>query len=346
MMRAFFFWLAMLQAPQTPQAGVPPPVEPAAPAVAAPAPEPWTGTLSQGLAELRAVEANAREDVLALAARIGLAARAPGVEPARAARVLHDLGLARAAVDDLGGALGELRAAAGAAGPGAVRESALYAAGTARLLRAEDLRLAVPEIAEALGLPEPPATEEGGPDALDVARQAYLDARADLLERLRVDARHADTRANLELATRRLRELERIQQEREQQEQEQEQEQKPEQDPQQEPQDQPQDQEQEPEDSEQQPEEQPPQEQEGEEQEDEQPPEETPPEPQDAESEPDEQESQPQPQDSQEGEIEERVLSREEVQRLLDQLSEIEEEAKAVRARLIQRRRKPVDKDW
>jgi hypothetical protein len=40
------------------------------------------------------------------------------------------------------------------------------------------------------------------------------------------------------------------------------------------------------------------------------------------------------------------VLSREEVQRLLDQLSEIEEEAQAVRARLRERRRRPVDKDW
>ena len=263
MMRAFF-WLAGLLTPQSPQPAAP--AQAPAPAVEeataeAPAPEPWTGTLSQGLAELRgAVDAHERAQVLELAARIGLAARAQGVEPARAARVLHDLGLARAAVDDLGGALTELRAAAGAAGPGAVRESALYAAGTARLLRAEALRQAVPEIAKGLGLPEPPApAEEGAPDALDVARQAYLDARADLLERLRVDAGHADTRANLELVTRRLRELQKIQDEREQQSQEQQQQQQQDQqqDPGQQPQDQPQEQPPEnPEDSEQKPEEQ------------------------------------------------------------------------------------------
>jgi len=43
---------------------------------------------------------------------------------------------------------------------------------------------------------------------------------------------------------------------------------------------------------------------------------------------------------------EERVLSREEVQRLLDQLQEIEEQARAVRALLRERRRIPVEKDW
>lgn len=339
--------LAVLQAPvPAPNAAAPVPAQ-------APAPQPWTGALSQGLAELRsALEANDREDTLELAGRLGLAARASDVEPARAARVLHDLGLARAAVDDLSGALSDLRAAAGAAGPGTVRESALYAAGTARLLRAEALRRAVPEVARSLGLPEPPVAEaQGGPDALDVARRAYLDARADLLERLRVDARHADTRANLELVTRRLRELERIEREREQQEQEQQQDpQEQQQDPQQEQQQDPQQDPQDPQDSQQEPEQDPEsseQQQKNEDPEQAEPkPEETPSDPEDAQSQESEQETEPQPQPEQEGEIEERLLSREEVQRLLDQLAEIEEEAQAVRARLRERRRKPVDKDW
>jgi hypothetical protein len=274
---------------------------------------------------------------------LGRAVRQGEVEPARAARVLHDLGLSRAQVDDLEGAMADLRAAAGAAGPGEVRRSALYAAGTARLLRAEVLRCAVPEIAAALGLPEPQAApDEAGPDALEIARAAYQSARADLLERLRVDARHEDTRANLELVTRRLRELERLQQEREQQEQQQQQqpqEQQEQQDPQQK--------EQQPQEQQPDPQDQPPQDtQQGQQDEPQDEPEESPAEPEEAPAPPEEQAQEPQPQEAQEGQVEERVLSREEVQRLLDQLAEIEEEGRAVRERLRERRRKPVDKDW
>ena len=326
-----------------------------APAVEAREPEPWTGSLAEGLAELRvAVDAREREAVLELAARLGRAARELEPDPARAARVLHDAGLARASVDDLGGALADLRGAAGLAGPGAVRESALYAAGTARLERAELLRLAVPEVAEELGLPAPEApVDEAAPDPLEVARQGYLDARGDLLERLRLDARDGDTRANLELVTRRLRQLDDIEREREDQQQD---EQQQEQDPQQQPpEDQPpqdeqqqdqqqQEQQQQQDDSSQDSQQDEQQQQEQEQEQDEQQQDEQPPEEQESESEEESQESQPE--QASEGELEERVLSKEEVQRLLDQLAEIEAEAEAVRARLRDRRRKPVEKDW
>ena len=40
------------------------------------------------------------------------------------------------------------------------------------------------------------------------------------------------------------------------------------------------------------------------------------------------------------------MMSREEIQRLLDQLAEIEEEAQRVQAALTKKRRVPVEKDW
>lgn len=43
---------------------------------------------------------------------------------------------------------------------------------------------------------------------------------------------------------------------------------------------------------------------------------------------------------------EERLLTREEVMRLLDLLEEIEKEGEALRARLQQQRRVPVERDW
>ena len=40
------------------------------------------------------------------------------------------------------------------------------------------------------------------------------------------------------------------------------------------------------------------------------------------------------------------MMSREEIQRLLDQLAEIEEEARRVQQMLTKKRRVPVEKDW
>lgn len=317
----------------------------------------WPGDLSQGLALLdERLQAGEPEALLQLADQLALAARTLEPDEARAARVLYDTGLARAQVGSLEGALADLHSAAGLAGPGRVRELALYAAGTALLERAELLRQEVPEVAEALGLPAPPQTEdEGGPDALAVARQSYMRARTSLCERLAVDWRDEDTRANLELVTRRLRELQEIEQQREQQEQQQEQqnpnpEDEPEQSDPQDSQDQQSEPNSDPQDQEQQEPQQDPQDQEQPEPEDESQPEQDPDEQSgqdenqpESEPEPEPGEEQPQPQPEQ---LEERVLSSEEVQRLLDQLAEIEEQAQAVRARLLQRKRKPVEKDW
>jgi hypothetical protein len=337
--------LSALQAP-VPTQSLPPPgassVEP--PADEAAAVEPYAGPLEQGLAELaQASGENAHDRALELAAALLASPRVEELSEPRRARLLHDTGLARARAGLVEPGAADLRAAAALAGPGELRATSLFEAGTVRLLRAEELRSQVPEIAQRLGVPEPPVPPMApgageAPDPLALAREAYLVARSGLLERLRLGWRDADTRANLELVTRRLRELDDVERQREEEQQQQ-------QDPQQ--QDQQEDQQQDPQqdgsEQEQPPDEQesPPEDAQGEEQpaedQPEQPPEPEPGEDASAEQQPDEQQVAPE---------EERVLSREEVQRLLDQLQEIEEQARAVRAMLRERRRVPVEKDW
>ncbi|HEX6885563.1 MAG TPA: VWA domain-containing protein [Planctomycetota bacterium] len=251
-------------------------------------------------------------------------------------------------------------AARALAGPGELRNDATYDLGALELLRAEEVRATLPELG---GNPAPPAALPGapGPDAgppadpLEEARALYQAARGWLVERLRLDWRDEDTRANLELVQRRLKELDQIEQQREQQEQEQQQEQQQDQqgqDPEskdQESKDQqdPSEQEGDPQEGEPdkgdpekkepgegEPEEQPPQDP-SEQQAPEQPPE-TP-----EEGAPEEQQAPPPP-----GASEERVLTREEVMRLLDKLAELEEKQKALEAALRARQRAKTKRDW
>ncbi len=109
------------------------------------------------------------------------------------------------------------------AGEGALRGLAIYAQGTLDLLRGEELRQVIPEISGVApaGPPVPPGPGAEKPtDPLELAREAYRAARAHFVERLRLDWRDADTRANVELVLRRLRELEEIERQREEQQQE------------------------------------------------------------------------------------------------------------------------------
>ena len=242
------------------------------------------------------------------------------------------------------------------AGPGALRLDATYDAGTVHLLEAERLRATIPEIAGAAGAPPPlppPSGSSGAPaaqppDPLPLARAAYLAARAVRVERLRADWRDPDTRANLELVQRRLRELDALEEERRQQQQEQQQ-----QDPGQQGEDA----------------EQPPEGEDGEEQPQEGEPSEGEPKDGDEPREPQEgadpEEREPQPQEPSEsepgpetaeapadpqpakGEVDaERHLTREEVLRLLDRLQDLEQEAQSLRAALREARRIPVERDW
>lgn len=294
-----------------------------------------------------------------------------GGPPERArAEVHYALGLVEAAAGELESADRELGRAGALAGPGTLRLEALYDRGALALSVAEALREEVPEIRERLGLPPRgpagtgPAGAPGTPGApgspaepeedrsLDLAEAAYRRAKELLIERLRADWRDQDPRANLELVQRRLRELEEIRREREQQE-------SPQPDPQSgEPQDEEQEPQDEPGEGQQESQEDESQGQEGEpEDSGEERPEEQPPEPE-PDREPGEETPEPEgesPEESQEqdaadaepeGEPEERLLTREEVLRLLDRLAQLDEQAEALRARLRERRRVPVERDW
>jgi hypothetical protein len=253
-------------------------------------------------------------------------------------------------------AMEDFRSAAALAGPGELRTRSMYNQGTVQLMATEQKRSEFAAAAEAAGMPGgPPAPgagidEEQPEDPIAVLREGYGKSRDLLIENLRVAPRHADTRANLELIVRRLRELDAIeeqQQEEEQQEQEQDQEQDD-----QEQDDQEQDESDESEQSEQSDESEPsdesgdPQEN----QEEEQDPDEQPQEPEqepDADEESDEeQQEQDQDQEQEPVEINPEDLTKEQLSRLLDQLRELEEQQAEMRERLQQKRQVPVDRDW
>ena len=229
-------------------------------------------------------------------------------------------------------------------GPGRTRLAAMYDIGTLLLEQAERVRATIPEVSgqtgqqahpSAPGAPGAPDAEEA-PDPLETARAGYLGARAALLDRLRTEIADADTRANLELVVRRLRELDEIERQREEQEQEQEEQQDQEQSEDSEDESQSE----ESEDSEDQQEQ--PQDGEDQESEEEPSPEEEQPPP---EEEPGEGESEEQPA-PEEQEQEQELMSPEEIQRLMDRLREIEEQARAVQAMLRRKEQVPVEKDW
>ena len=103
------------------------------------------------------------------------------------------------------------------AGHGEVRGAAIYNLGTLQLQKGELQRAEIPEISGVPPLPPTPGAEEP-PDPLKEARHHYKAAREHFIERLRYDWQDADTRANVELVIRRLRELDEIEQQREEQE--------------------------------------------------------------------------------------------------------------------------------
>ena len=270
------------------------------------------------------------------------------------------LGVARERAAQRAGAVSAFRSGAALAGPGELRLDALYNAGAVLLEDAEELRLRIPEVRSKLGLPPldpqpggavppplPSAKGKDGPDDLELARGRYREARAELALRLRAAPARThgdvDTRANLELIQRRLRELDAIEREREEQKQQEQQQQEsdPSQDPEQEQGDPGQDPQQQ--DPSQDPEQEKPEDQEGQEKEregeDEQPEQPDP-------GKEDETKTEDQKDSAAKEAAEERLLSREEVQRLLDQLQAIDEKARAVRAALQSRRRVPVERDW
>jgi hypothetical protein len=137
------------------------------------------------------------------------------------AEVHYALGVFQALGGGVQSAEEAFQTARGLAGPGATRLDATYNLGALDLMLAEELRDKLPEVhgrtnnALSPGFQHEPEDEQ---DTLPLARQAYEDAREHFVERLRADWRDADTRANVELIQRRLRELDEIEEERRQDE--------------------------------------------------------------------------------------------------------------------------------
>lgn len=225
-------------------------------------------------------------------------------------------------------------------GTGELRRAAIYNLGTLSLQEAESWRAKLPEVQKNAGagaLPLPPVQGDAKePDALTEARKHYMEARKATVERLRIDWRDADTRANAELITKRLAELDRIEKERAQKQQEQQKQDQQKQDEQKEDQKQdqqkqdqqdPKDKPDQPKPDEQKPEDQKPEDQ----KQDEQKPEE---------KQPDKPKDQPKPGQT------EQALSKEEMVQLLDRLQKIEEQAEKLKAQMRESRRTAVKKDW
>ncbi len=345
--------------------------------------EPYAGSLGKGLAELAALAGEGRHDeALALAERLlapdaaarvyAWVERRAGETPARAlatlAAPLAALGL------DLGSSAerGEVHFARGVTlrraerdadaraafqlvrglGGGA-RADAVYELAHIDLVAGERWREQLPERQQ--GAPATPPAK-GDPDPLVEAKRAYQAAEAALIERLRLDWRDADTRANLELVRRRLRELDEIERRRKEEEQKKKQDEQSQQDPKGE------------KDKQQkQDEQQDPKQDEGEgqsedpSQDQETPPEEQPPSEEDA-AEPEESEE---PEESSESEAEENVesstedenppepqspeereMTKEEMQKLLQQLEEHRRAGEEIQRQLRERRRRAATRDW
>jgi|694.fasta_scaffold03104_19 hypothetical protein len=227
-------------------------------------------------------------------------------------------------------------------GQGELRNAAIYNLGTLALQEAERWRAELPEVrksAPAAALPLPPLPSGAGqqpgqqPDPLTEARKHYLEARRHCVERLRLDWRDGDTRAQAELVTRRLKELDEIEKQRQQQQQ---QDQKPQDQKDQKDPENKQDQK-----DPQQPDKPPEKPQEKPDPSAQDKPEESPSESaKPEESQPETPPKEPQPQPG------EPSLSKEEMVQLLDRLQKLEEQAEKLKAQMREARRTAVKKDW
>jgi len=266
-------------------------------------------------------------------------------------------------------ARGAFSTARALAGPGELRLDATYDLGALELDHAEAVRATLPEISGQPPAP-PPAPAPGAlplpgaepADPLKEARELYGAAQGWLVERLRMDWHDEDTRADLELIQRRLKQLDEIEKKREQQKQ---------QDPnQQDPKDQKQDPKDKKDQKDQQKKDGEDPDQKGQDPKDpkqpqepkdgDQPDEKQQPEP--GEQKPDDSKQEPQPgedadqkdgepkdaQPSKPGEqqAQERVLTREEVMQLLDKLSDLEKQQKALEALRRAKSRANTKRDW
>jgi hypothetical protein len=275
------------------------------------------------------------------------------------AHLQYTLGVVALAEEDAKTAKRKFETTTAKAGPGTLRAAASYNISTLALFSGEAWRAQMPEFGGQPPAPgpvappapgAPPADPKEPPDPLEEARAAYLAAKAGYIQRLRLDWNDADTRANMELVMRRLRELDEIERQREEEEQEEqndenedeesedsesEKDDKEKQDP-----------------SEDQSESDPSDDQENSDQDEEQQPENPEPEePSEEDQEQDPSEEEQEGEDQQEAEEQpsepqqEVFLTKEEVQRLLDRLKEHEEQGQELRERK-RRAKRPTARDW
>jgi len=262
---------------------------------------------------------------------------------------------------------------------GEARQDAVYELGHIAFVRGETWRAEIPEIAGPQGpgaggpgasgpgasgpgapVPAAPTSPPGasgasgagddGPDPLDEARRAYTQALETFVERLRLDWRDADTRANVELVRRRLRELDELERQRQEQQDQQDQSEQgdPKDDSEQKPSDEKKDPQQEDGQQKQSPDEpqdpESPTDPEDPNQEGEQPESEEQPgeQPEGEEPQPENPEDAPQPT----SEPQEGALTKEELQRLLQQLEARRERGAEVQQALRRRARGHSARDW
>jgi len=150
-----------------------------------------------------------------------------GRPEAERARVRIERGLISLAPEERTEAERDFGRALALAPAGELRLAASYDLALLPLLTGEEWRALIPELGGPQPAPPtpavpgaPPVEEEEAPDPLEEAKRAYTQARAGFIERLKLDWKDADTRANVELIQRRLRELDEIERQREEQEQE------------------------------------------------------------------------------------------------------------------------------
>jgi len=373
------FWLMaplLIGEPQVPASPDPAPAPAATPEAvtteAAPPVERYDGSFADGAAELqRLALAGETEAALALSDALlvpgplaDLRARAerktsgaservleslagslnwlglPLDESANRAEVHYARGLIHAQASELQPSNDSFELARVLAGPGVTRLDAIYNQGNLDFALGDAMRQMIPEIVgEDAVVAKPEEMEE---EPLDVARAAFLGARAHYVERLSADWRDADTRANAELTLRRLKELDEVEHEREEQQQDEEQDDQEKKEGEQDPSDENQESEDEPSDEEG-----------SEDQDADQPEESEEDQPEDGEESEEEQQEEgeqsdedSEPQQAEPKEEAEKHLTDEEVKRLLERLQELDDKGKELRDRLRGVRRVPVKRDW
>ena len=271
--------------------------------------------------------------------------------PAQRGEVQYAKGLIHGGAGHFQAATDALQLARAETGPGETRLDAIYALGTLKLLAGEAIRSTIPEIAgQAPGAAGAPgqagpagmtpmagpaagAPGEDGPDPIELARAAYTLAKDHFVERLRAEWRDADTRANLELCLRRLKELDEIERKRQEEEDQQKQQQEQDQDQQK----------QDKQDSEDKPE--PDDKKDEQQQEDKDKQEE--PESQDQQDSQDQQTDEEKQDDAEQRQKPKELnLTEEEMKRLFDHLKELEQERDEKTRRLREWRRVPVRRDY